>query len=822
MNKLSFLSHGWLLKAPPETQFPEEIHFPSEGIPAAVPGTVHTDLLNAGLIPDPFYADNEISLKWVHESDWLYETTFDLPDELDLQKPLFLVFEGLDTIAEIILNDEPLAKTDNMFRQYRFASESRLNRTNNRLQIRFASPTRYGGLLEQKHGKLPVALNSERVYLRKAQYSFGWDWGPSFPTMGVWRPVYLQQIDQVRIASVRFSTLRISEEEAEVEAAVQLERFASENLEVAVSLEENSRIVAQEKQIAANDMLSIRMQILQPALWWPNGYGEPFLYDLKIRVTLAGGEVQEEWSQKVGIRSVELQTEDNGEPVFRIVVNNQPIFARGANWIPADSFLPRVTAEKYQKLLEMVAEANMNILRVWGGGIYENDIFYQLCDELGLLVWQDFMFACGAYPQYPGFLENVREEARQNINRLQFHPSLALWCGNNENEWIWYQEQGKPWREMPGYPIYHQLIPEILKELDPLRPYWPSSPFGGEVDPNDPAKGNRHQWDIWSRWIDYQEVRKDRSLFVTEFGFQAPANAATLEKVIPEHHRHPQGRLFEFHNKQVEGNERLFRFLAGHLPVHTGWEEFTYLTQLNQALALNTCVEHWRSLWPHCAGSIIWQINDCWPVSSWALIDSDLQPKAAYHYARRFFAPVIVTAQWVGGELTFYGINHLRERWEGTLEIRRFHSSDKKPCFDQSIAVHLEAGEVKMLLTAVAEEKSFKGDSYLWVYRLYDEKENEVMRFFSARQPLKHLQLPPVKLSLQIVEQNDAEIRLRFAADRLALAVQLSHPELEFAENWFDLWPGERREIFAAKRKPASIREEMIRVRCLNDLLFPG
>ena len=271
--------------------------------------------------------------------------------------------------------------------------------------------------------------------------------------------------------------------------------------------------------------------------------------------------------------------------------------------------------EKYETLLKYAKDANMNFVRVWGGGIYENEIFYELCDELGLLIWQDFMFACASYPEHKEFMKNVEDEVEQNIERLQHHPSIALWCGNNENEWIWHQEMKTSYKEMPGYKIYHEVIPDILKAADPERPYWPSSPFGSDDDPNAYSSGNRHEWGIWSKWIDYSEVKNDNSLFVTEFGFQGPANKKTFEKYLSKNKRYSQDPVFEFHNKQVEGPERVFKFLSGNLPIKTEWEDFIYLAQLNQALALKTCLERWRINWPVANGSIIWQLNDCWPVA---------------------------------------------------------------------------------------------------------------------------------------------------------------------------------------------------------------
>ncbi|HFE63726.1 MAG TPA: glycoside hydrolase family 2 protein, partial [Caldithrix sp.] len=642
MKKTTFLLGKWKLKIVKGSANSSRLSLPPGGIPASVPGTVHTDLLNGGYIPDPFYADNETKLEWVQECDWRYRTQFNLPPEFDLEKPILLVFEGLDTFTEIRLNGEQLGTTENMFQRYEFPVQKILKHKENVLEVVFHFASRRCRELEEQFGKLPVALSSARVYARKAQYSFGWDWGPSFPTMGIWRPVYLLQPDIAQIRTVRFHTLSLAEDSAQVQIDVELEGTPLPEATVQCKLENGEQHFSRKRKAGNQSKIVFRLRIDHPRLWWPNGEGEQHLYNLQIILQDRENRLLDTKSLRVGIRTVTLQTEENGKPAFRFFVNGRPIFARGANWIPADSFLPRVSQSKYRKLLLLARNAHMNMLRVWGGGIYEDNSFYQLCDELGLLVWQDFMFACGVYPHHREFLANIEEEFRQNINRLQHHPCIALWCGNNENEWGWVADQKKPVEQMPDFSIYHRQLPKIVSRHDPHRPYWPSSPFGSDAHPNDPRSGNRHQWEIWSMWQDYTSVKSDRSLFITEFGFQGPANRETLESALPEHSWHPQSELFEFHNKQVEGNERLFRFLAGHLPVQTIWADFLYLAQLNQGLALKTCLEHWRSRWPETSGSIIWQLNDCWPVTSWSLIDSALQPKLAYYFVKSAFLPQTV------------------------------------------------------------------------------------------------------------------------------------------------------------------------------------
>ncbi|NOX38874.1 MAG: glycoside hydrolase family 2 protein [Calditrichaeota bacterium] len=793
--------------------------FPSDGLPAQVPGTIHTDLLAAGIIPDPFVNRNEVAVQWVHDQRWRYVKTFQVdPQWLNPQHPIFLVFEGLDTIATVRLNGVEIASTDNMFLAYRFPVSHLLKSGENVLEVIFESPVLYARSQVAEYGPLSAPNSAERVYIRKAQYAFGWDWGPSLPTVGIWKPVYLERLHAGRLDHLRFHTLSASSRKAVVRVEVQLEWFADESGELEIVLREpgvdepvwNTRVPIN------SNAVDCQLEIKNPRLWWPNGMGEPFRYKLEARL-FSGKEVVDERTWFVGIRTVTLERQDDqGNPVFRFVVNGRPVYAQGANWIPADAFLPRVSAEKYRRLLQMARDAGMNMLRVWGGGVYETDVFYEWCDRLGLMVWQDFMFACGDYPEHQAFLENVRREARYQIGRLQHHPCLVIWCGNNENEWIWYQRTGRSPEDMPGYSIFHRLLPELCQQLDPTRAYWPSSPFGDDADPNDTRSGNRHQWNIWSIWQDYRTVEADDSLFVTEFGFQAPANRETLEAAIEPGERYPWSRTVEHHNKQEEGTERLFRFLVAHLPVSTRWEAFLYLTWLNQALALQTCVDHWRFRWPQTSGSLIWQLNDCWPVTSWALIDANLQPKAAYFAARRFFQKQRAVIQGDGEKICVRALNLDSTVWNGELQLTLFDLKENAPVWSGTQAVQLPAGQV---LTVWERHTPISDDEKacrLWLLRLMDDAGEEISRHYWTYLPLKHLHLDPEGLQWAVEDETGEEIRIRLNAHTFVPGVFLEAPGVEFSDNWLDLFPGDSVQI-TGKRKTNSARPADVKVWCLNE-----
>ncbi|MEJ5352551.1 MAG: sugar-binding domain-containing protein [Melioribacteraceae bacterium] len=814
MNEKYLLNKNWELSLGKNySPFTPEAIKKIKSIQAEVPGTVHTDLLKNNLIDDPFYSDNENKLGWVSESDWIYKTTFDLPFLHDDSSNIKLVFEGIDTIAKIFLNNIQIGTASNMFIKYEFDVTKILNEKNNELKLIFESPIKYAEKQERYYGKLPVALNSYRVYIRKAQYSFGWDWGPSFPTMGVWKNVYLKKINKAEIENFRFYTKEIKNNYAIVEIELDIKRFTDEKISAIVKIF-NENVSVNKLIEIENYSNKIKFKIENPELWMPNGYGKPNLYNLEIKIIDDKKNVIDSLNKKVGIRKIELQLKEKNKNTFKFIINGKKIFAKGVNWIPADAFLTRVTEDKYHQLLLYARDAKMNFVRVWGGGIYENDLFYEICDELGLLVWQDFMFACGSYPEHKEFIQNIKEEINYNVNRLQYHPSIAIWCGNNENEWIWYQEQKKSYKKMPGYKIFSKVIPSILENLDSYRPYWQSSPFGFDEDPNSPNSGNRHQWDIWSRWIDYSFVKYDNSLFVTEFGFQGPANKSTLEKFIPVEERKINSRIFEFHNKQIEGPERVIKFLYTHLPLSTKWDEFIYLTQLNQALALKTCLLHWRFNQPRTNGSIIWQINDTWPVVSWSLIDSDLKPKLSYYFVKKSFNEIAIKVNSENNQINILGLNQSEKNFKGILKLIVADSLSGRILSEEKKSITIKGESINNLYVL----KNYLTPDSVIIIILHNDEEKEVFRDVFIVSEWKHLRLPQTNIKLKLINQGE-ENYLEVSADKLSIFVDFISPDIIFEDRGIILLPNETRLIRIFYEGNAELNENNIEIFCLNKFL---
>jgi beta-mannosidase len=660
------LHEGWTLELIDGTA---PTGFPAAPVAATVPGSVHTDLLAAGAIPDPYLDDNEAVTAWIGRASWRYRLTFDWTDQSF--ERVDLTFDGLDTIATITLNGAAVAETRNMHRRYRFPVRDLLREGRNELVVTFASPVRAADAASLDLGYRPHVNHHPYNSIRKMACSFGWDWGIDTASSGMWRPVTLHSWSGARLASVR-PLARLDGDDGRLEAHVEVERAsAAGELTVVVTCGEKSvhAVVP-----AGQDAVVATVELGEVRRWWPVGHGDQELYASDVVLGDEAGPL-DGWVGRVGFRDIRIDStpDEHGTP-FTVVVNGRPIFIKGSNWIPDDAFPHRVDRARYSARLDQALGARMNLLRVWGGGIYEDDAFYELCDERGILVWQDFLFACAAYSEDAPMHEEVEAEARDNVARLSSHPSLALWNGNNENiwgfrDWGWERRlEGKTW----GLGYYLELLPAIVAELDPDRAYTPGSPWSFSMDrhPNDPEHGSIHEWEVWNRQ-DYPAYRDAIPRFIAEFGWQGPPTWSTLTRALSDDPLTPESPGMLVHQKAQEGNDKLTDGLVPHLPFPATMADWHWAMQLNQARAVAFGIEHYRSWSPRTGGTVVWQLNDCWPVTSWAAVDGDGRVKPLWHALRSAYADRLVTIQPRDGGLAAVLVNDSDEEWSGELVVRR-------------------------------------------------------------------------------------------------------------------------------------------------------
>ncbi|GED09859.1 glycoside hydrolase family 2 protein [Cellulosimicrobium cellulans] len=649
-------------------------------VPATVPGSVHTDLLAAGLIDDPYLDDHERLQAWIGRTDWAYTTRFAWsPDGHERHD---LVFDGLDTVAEVRLNGTVVGTTTNMHRTYRFDVGPLLVEGENELVVRFSAPVPYADRQSLLLGYRPQVNQHPFNAMRKMACSFGWDWGPDTATSGIWRPVRLESWSVARLAQVRVHATVAGEPgeptastAGRVRAVVEVERSGAGRGLAPLTLA--ASVAGVRVQVPADGgTAEVDVVVPQVDLWWPRTHGDQPLYDVAVEL-LGEGATLDASTRRLGFRTATLEMEpDEDGTSFRFVVNGVPVWVRGANWIPDDAFPHRVTRERYAARIDQAVSANLNLLRVWGGGIYESDDFYDLCDERGLLTWQDFLFACAAYAEEEPLRSEVEAEVRDNVARLGHHASLVLWNGSNENiwgfhDWSWLQRlDGRTW----GLGYYTDLLPRVVAELDPDCAYTPSSPWSGSLDvhPNDPRHGSMHEWELWNRQ-DWPHYRDTVPRFMAEFGWQGPPTWSTLTRAISDDPLTPESPGMLVHQKAMQGNDKLTDGLVAHVPLPDAMEDWHWAMSWNQATAVRTALEHYRSWSPRCMGAVVWQLNDCWPVTSWAAVDGDGRVKPLLHALRHAFADRLVTVQPRGedGQLVVAVVNDSAERWRGDLVVRR-------------------------------------------------------------------------------------------------------------------------------------------------------
>ncbi|MCU0484514.1 MAG: glycoside hydrolase family 2 protein [Anaerolineales bacterium] len=653
-------------------------------MPAQVPGGVHTDLLALDQIPDPFVADNELNVQWVAETDWEYEKRFMIDPGLMDEERIHLVCEGIDTIADIYLNEHHLGHTENMFRHWEWEVKPYLHTGENALRVVFGAPVSY---IKARQAVLPLVGGGDipgGPHLRKAPCHWGWDWGPKLPPIGFWKDVTLVGWSSAKFQDVHIRQAIVGGQarvfaDLDVQAWHDLELMAFMRL---TSPEGEVFVCEQTLQCTGENKChfdELMVAVDDPQLWWPNGYGSQPLYLLEVWLQ-AGDTVLDTRQYQLGLRTIELRQEpDEWGKSFTFVVNGVPVFAKGADWIPADSFPTRLTASFLEQLIRDATLANMNMLRVWGGGYYPEDIFFDLCDRYGLLVWQDFMFACGIYPIEETFVENFRLEAIDNIRRLRHHASLALWCGNNEMEQGWVD-----WGwNIPAYPlnqqlkqgydrIFHHLLPDVLSIEDPDHAYWPSSASSYRIfeNPNGQDRGDCHYWDVWHGRKPFTAYRSQYPRFMSEFGFQALPPLKTIAAFAEPADWNMTSYIMEHHQRSGSGNGLMISQMTDTFRMPKDFPSLAYLSMVLQAEGIRYGVEHWRRNRNRVSGTLIWQLNDCWPVASWSSLDYFGRWKALHYSARRFYAPVLLSVEDTGKKMSIHVTSDLTHAWEGLVRWR--------------------------------------------------------------------------------------------------------------------------------------------------------
>jgi beta-mannosidase len=787
---------------------------------ASVPGTVHTDLLANKVIEDPFYRVNEKGMQWIDKEDWEYITKFRISGFTLHHRNLELLFKGLDTYATIYINDSLVAKTDNMFREWHLNPEPFLKKGENTLRIVFHSPIKVGlDKLEKLGYGLPAANDQSEsgglgdkkvsVFTRKAGYHFGWDWGPRLVTSGIWRPVELVSWKGARINNTFYKLLHLETDTAFYTADIELEADHDGPGEVLITSVPDKSVSAKEKVALkkGTNKCSIAFFVVKPRLWWTNGLGDPFLYTMRCVLQMEGKTCDTK-DTKVGIRSVRVvQNPDEKGKSFYFELNGMPVFMKGANYIPNDNFLPRVTTTDYEKIVSSARDANMNMLRVWGGGIYENDILYDLCDQYGILVWQDFMFACSMYPGDHEFLENVRQEAVQNVRRLRNHASIALWCGNNEihaawapgateGGWGWKKsyttaQQDEIWHAYDT--LFNSILPAVIEENTFHSFYWPSSPMAadGALASYSSASGDMHYWGVWHGLHPFTEFENNIGRFMSEYGFQSFPELKTVETYTVPGDRDITSEVMASHQRSGIGNLRIKEYMTDQYKMPSTFESFLYVSQLLQAEGVRMGIEAHRRNMPYCMGSLYWQINDCWPVASWSGIDYSKQWKALHYFARDSYKPVILSAVKKNNTVDLYVISDRIKTFNGTLTLHVMDVDGKVNMSEKhTVLVKNNTSEKIYSLNTDAWNTRADANRLFLVCELADDSVTiaQTLTYFVS---LKDLNLPVAEVNYRI-EKAGKGLQITLHCDHLAKNVYLSLPGLQgfFNDNYFDLIPG--------------------------------
>jgi beta-mannosidase len=805
-NEVVALDHGWQFRQITASAGQGE----SGWLPATVPGDVHLDLLANKKIPDPFFRDNESKLQWIEKESWEYQLGFEVAPALLARSNVDLVFDGLDAAAQVYVNDAQVLSANNSFRVWRVPVKGRLHAGKNLLRVVFPSPIKAAQEAAASDLFRLRSKTEDKTYIRKPAYEYGWDWGPRFVTSGIWKPVRLVAWDKARIADFHIRQRDVSKEVAHLNAEVEIEAASAGQTSVVVKFSDNGRpviVLAKVSFHAGRNVIDLPIEIRRPKLWYPAGYGEQPLYEFTAQVATNGQGIEER-KVKTGLRSIVLHRElDKWGRSFEFLVNGIPVFAKGADVIPFDSFPNRVTSANYRRILESARDANMNMIRHWGGGYYETDEFYAICDELGIMVWQDFMFGNDWQPGTYAFKLNIEAEAEDQVRRLRNHPSIVIWCGNNETE------SAFGWAPRPSLPpeIKHYMwqdyltefsgiLPRVVARLNPETPYWPSSPSADyEALSDHYQSGDQHDWSVWHGRVPFSEYEKHHWRFVTEYGFQSFPEMRTVESFTqPEDRTGIFTPVMLAHQKNNEGNSLIQDYISKDYPTPKDFPSFLYVSQVVQAEGIKIGAEHWRRLRPETMGSIFWQLNDCWPVASWSSIDYFGRWKALQYYARRFYAPVLVSPHVESGALKVYIVSDKVKSEPATLRARLM-DFDGKVLLEESHAVSVAPLTSKVYLDWPLKkmiEAGAQDTSRVFVVAELTASGVQISRNIVYLAPTKGVHLKPAQLKIETTGAKDS-YKIRITSPVLARSVYLSFGNLDVqvSDNYFDLLPGETAEI---------------------------
>ena len=803
----------------------------AEWMPATVPGCVHTDLLANGKIGDPFYGENEKELQWIDRTDWEYRKSFVVDSKLLSRQRLELVWKGLDTYASVSVNGTDVLTADNMFREWRVDVKPLIRQGENTIVVRLRSPTSEGEAAYHRLGYPLPASNDQgapmvSMFTRKAPYQYGWDWGPRFVTSGIWRPVQLEAWDDAMIADLHVVQEELTDQRARLTVKTTVTAARPGQGVVKLAIGEGATIAEARGVLSTgSNLLETQIVIDHPERWWPNGLGKARLYEIRATLSVDGAG-RDARAVRVGLRTLEVVHKDDTDgKSFIIHLNGVPVFMKGANYIPPDSFPSRVSYEKYRWLLQSAADAHMNMLRVWGGGVYEDDRFYDLCDELGILVWQDFMFACSMYPSDEHFVENVRREAIDNVTRLRNHPSLALWAGNNEIEgawklWGWQKKfqlsesaQETIWR---GYKeIFHELLPKIVAEYDPGRFYTRSSPSANDdrIPPDTIGYGDMHYWGVWHAEKPYSMYADNISRFMSEYGFQSFPDLATVARYAAPEDRRIDSPVMLAHQRHPRGNQLIRTYMDRDFRPPKDFESFLYLSQVLQATVIQYAAEAHRRRWPYNAGSLYWQLDDCWPVTSWSSIDYFGRWKALHYAARRFFDEVLVSTLGERGVVTVWITSDRRASTPMHLRLRLIDFSGRV-LWEKPSDLVVE-GNTSKAYVSLTEAEALGGADPGGVALVAEATAAGVTLSRSVHYFVKtrDLELPDPQIKLDVRPGRDGGLVVHASAQKLARAVRLTTDSEQgvFSDDYFDLLPGESVSVDWTGAADARIRASSIR-----------